>query len=213
MKKLSFLLITTLVLAACTLSNKNPNENHTCEYESYIFYARGIKECREVEVWNCKICGKGKEELKQRIVERKEEKNEKDTKETIVFNVQDTVVQISLSNLTPGNFVFSDSKNLETTIDQEKFDSIMHLIFENDLNINPKEHAVIIIGAILNKKENRQVITQIMFETFNVPYLSAIGNASFKEGTEKIKLDAFKEKWISKKEYDQMGPSVINKLF
>ena len=72
-----------------------------------------------------------------------------------------------LSGLMRLNFPISHG----TINDWPAMEKIWHYTFYTDLRVDPSEHPVMLTEAPLNPRMNREKMTEIMFETFNVPAL------------------------------------------
>jgi actin len=51
----------------------------------------------------------------------------------------------------------------------EEMESVMHHTLYNELKVAPDEHPILLTEPPLNPKQNKEKMTKMMFETFNVP--------------------------------------------
>jgi len=63
--------------------------------------------------------------------------------------------------------------------DWESFKKVLHHIYYNELRIAPEEQPVILSNSMFNKRGNRERLTQVMFEDFNVPAIYLGTNEAF----------------------------------
>jgi actin-related protein len=61
--------------------------------------------------------------------------------------------------------------------DWDKFDTLLNYLFYNEMKIVPEKISILITESPLSSKENRQILTEVLFETFNIEKIH-IANSS-----------------------------------
>ena len=56
-------------------------------------------------------------------------------------------------------------------VNWDDLEKIWHHTLFSELRVSPEEHPVMLTETSLNPKADREKVAEIMFETFNVPYL------------------------------------------
>nr|AKC94919.1 putative actin-related protein [uncultured organism] len=67
------------------------------------------------------------------------------------------------------NFFYPIEKGIIT--DSEVMEKIWHYAFYTDLRIDPRDHPLLLTEPTLNPRSNKEIMTEVMFETFHVPAL------------------------------------------
>jgi len=62
-------------------------------------------------------------------------------------------------------------------VDWNKFETLLHHLFYDELKVVPEEISILITESPLNKKENRAKLAETLFETFNVEKLHIANSA------------------------------------
>ena len=81
----------------------------------------------------------------------------------------------AISKLEIMNFI-SPIQRGEIT-DWDKFDTLLNYLFYNEMKIVPEKISILITESPLSSKENRQILTEVLFETFYVEKIHIANNS------------------------------------
>ena len=56
-------------------------------------------------------------------------------------------------------------------VNWDDLEKVWHHTLFSELRVSPEEHPIMMTETSLNPKADREKVAEIMFETFNVPYL------------------------------------------
>ncbi|MCB1321331.1 MAG: hypothetical protein KDK34_13820 [Leptospiraceae bacterium] len=96
-------------------------------------------------------------------------------------------------------------------VDYDAFEKLLQHILYQKLSVDPTEIALVMNESASGSSAEREQTTQLMFETFDVPYFFMSPHfQSFGQISQMASESTFYETLITKDEYDERGPAIIH---